>query len=440
MMSGAFTELCPMSGSAEPGSRQRRRFAIFGRLGWLAVVSLFLMVSLAFASAEKAKIVRLYLDADQVGARSSSLAIEQGIRTALSEVDNQLGGYAVELVIKNHRGNSRRSLDNLRDFLADERALAVFAGLHSPPLLANLKFINQRGILLLDPWAAAGPITRYAAGENWVFRLSVDDSKAGHEIVRHTLETRGLKRPALLLEETGWGKSNQKTMTLALGERGRQSAGVFWFNWGLGPGAARILLRDIFNSGADSILLVANAPEAKTLARAMIDLQMEQRLPIFSHWGLTGGDFPEVIDAGMRGQFELNFLQTRFSFVSHPDEPFGRQVLARARDLFPEIIRTAADIRAPSGFIHGYDLTRLLIAAVEQVGLDDDMVRNRRRIRGALEQLNKPVPGLIKTYDRPFGPFDAAHPDAHEALGIEDLVMARYGAQNQILLLDKGIR
>ncbi|MCP4546398.1 MAG: ABC transporter substrate-binding protein [bacterium] len=379
--------------------------------------------------------IRIYLDADQSGARSSSLSIERGIRTALSAVDFRLDGREVEIVLKNHRGNSNRSKLHLDEYLADGIALALFAGLHSPPLLAHRDYINTRGILVLDPWAAAGPITRFPSAENWIFRLSVDDTKAGFTITEFAVGEGGTRKPALLLEETGWGKSNEATMKAACVDLGVEPAGVFWFNWGLGVNGARILLRDIMATGADAVLLVGNAPEAKAIIQAMASLPAEQRLPFYSHWGLTGGDFADEIGPDIRGQISLHFLQTSFSFISRPENPLGRTVLARACALFPEVV-SAGDIKAPTGFIHAYDLTCLLIAAVEEVGLTGDILEDRRRIRTALEHLEEPVDGLIRTYRRPFRPFDAeTDPDAHEALGRADLRMARYADDNSIHLV-----
>lgn len=394
----------------------------------------------ATATDKETAVVRLYLDMDFSNARSSSIAIEQGVQTALSEVENNLADFMVEIVKTNHRGNSRRSLDNLKDFLADDRALAVFAGLHSPPLLANRDFINQHGILVLNPWAAAASITRYPLKTNWIFRLSLDDTKAGQFLIHHNVVERGMHRPALLLEHTGWGRSTEKTMTKALSKYGLSSYAVFWFNWGIPQSAANIILRNIVQSGADSILLVANAPEAKTFVRAMLSLDQEQRLPIISHWGLTGGDFSKEIGPELRRQIDLTFVQTRFSFISHPEDAFGRQVLARAKARFPDTIRSASDIQAPTGFIHAYDLTRLLIAAVHKVGISGDIHQDRIRVRAALEQLDEPVRGLVKTYRKPFRPFDQHHPDAHEALTIKDLRMARYRDDNAIVLIENTLQ
>lgn len=121
--------------------------------------------------------------------------------------------------------------------------------------------------------------------------------------------------------------------------------------------------------------------------------------------------------------------------ISQPQDTFGQQVLASARKCFPGTIHSAKDSAAPAGFIHAYDLTRLLIAAVEKVRLSGDIIRDRAQVRAGLEQLDNPVRGLIKTYRRPFRPFDRNHPDAHEALSGKDLHMAHYQQDNTIVLL-----
>ncbi len=400
---------------------------------------LFLATAILLLTAANAQaaepVLHLYLDADRSGTRAAGVAIEQGIRTALSEVDNRLDGHPVELVIRDHRGSSPRSRAHLEEFLADPDALALFSGLHSPPLLAHRDFINANAILVLDPWAAAGPITRPPQGDNWIFRLSVDDSKAGRMIAEYAVQREGFRRPLLLLENTGWGRSNQATMTAAIKDLGVAAAGLLWFNWGLGKNEARILLRQAAASGADVIFLVANAPEGKWLAHAMAELPAAQRLPIRSHWGITGGDFPQAVDAATRAGLDLAFIQSRFSFLQPGQHPLTNRVLQRARELFPKQIADAVDIHAPTGFIHAYDLTRLLIAAAKQAGLSGQAQTDRAHLRNALESLQQPVEGLVKTYRRPFRAYDADHPDAHEALGPQDWTMGRYASDGSIRLI-----
>jgi branched-chain amino acid transport system substrate-binding protein len=63
---------------------------------------------------------------------------------------------------------------------------------------------------------------------------------------------------------------------------------------------------------------------------------------------------------------------------------------------------------------------------------------DRRAVRDALEDLDESVEGLVKTYVKPFGVYDADHPDAHEALSMDDLVMARYGNHGEIILITEA--
>ena len=381
--------------------------------------------------------IKIYLDADRTGVPESGESIERGIRTALSQAKYRLGGHPVELVVRDHRGNSRRSLKHLKEYLDDEQALAVFCGLHSPPVLANMAMIHKEEILMLVPWAAAGPITRYQTEQNWIFRLSVDDTKAGRVVSNHGINQRGHSAPARLLEKTGWGRSNNKTMTEALNEFGVRASTTTWFNWGISEESAKLILRNIARTGADSIFFVGNAPEGRTFAHAMTTIEPQWRLPIYSHWGITGGDVSKVIGAELQATkgFILEFIQTRYSFLDQPNDKKGKQVLAQAMKIYPGQIKDAYDITAPAGFIHAYDLTTILLAAADEIEFSGDIREDRRRLRLALENLDKPIRGLIKTYKQPFSASEKGHPDAHEALGIEDLVMARYGEQGEILLI-----
>jgi len=401
-----------------------------------SVLKCLIIVSLALASISAVHAQQkytIYLDADFSGATASSISIKQGITTALAEVDYQIQGFTFEIVIKDHRANSLRSKRNLQAFLKDEQALMVFSGLHSPPLLANKAFINENKILLLDPWAAAGPITRSSSEQNWIFRLSVDDSNAGRFISKKSLD-QGFSKPYLLLEDTGWGRSNNKTMTQALKESSIKPVGLSWFNWGTGKNHAKVLLRDIKASGADVIFFVGNSTEGVTFTQAMVELPEDVRLPIRSHWGITGGNFTQQISATKRKYLDLQFIQTNFSFVNDNLSPFARSVLAKAIESNSGI-KDKSDIKAQTGFIHAYDLTKVMIAAVKQVKLTGNKNKDSALIHHALEHLIQPVQGLLKKHQRPFSPYNKNKPNAHEALAIDDYAMGQYNDKDEVILL-----
>ena len=392
------------------------------------------MLCLGYAEALSSS-YNLYIDADFDGAQSSSFAIEQGIRTALDEVDYMIGGTPVELITRNHRGNTRRSRAHLHEIAADPYALALYCGLHSPPVLDGLAMVHEEQLLLLDPWAAAAPITRFNAKTNWVFRLSLDDSKVGRFLVDHLVQDRSFSSPALLLEDTGWGRSNEKNMGAALQSYNLLQAPVYWFSWNLKEITARRILRELKEQGADCVVLVANSAEGAVWVQAMAALEPDMRLPIISHWGITGGDFFERTAGSNLRQVDLSFVQSDFKNLYEMPASYHREVIERAERLFGFTQPPSRRWKAPAGFVHGYDITRLFIEAASQAALTGSAQVDRARIRTELEQLEKPVSGLLKVYQKPYGVFSEEAKDAHEALSVSDYMMAKYDEEGWIIPL-----
>lgn len=416
---------------------------IYSRLATKLYLLLCLYSSFAYSNEtnpaiDSKKTLTLYHDADWSNSLESAQSIWRGVNTALSEVDYMVQDYHIRLIKKDHSGNVLLSLNNMKDFIADEQALAIISGVHSPPLIKHRTFINENKILTLVPWAAGGPITRYPSKENWVFRLSVDDTKAGDTLVEYALTQKKCSSPHLFLENTQWGESNSTNMSQALKQSGIESFQVTTFNWGIKKYIATSKLRTIINQGATCVVLVANAMEGSVVVKAMSELPEEKRIPIISHWGITSGGFNERVSQDTLKKIDLSFIQTCFSFFKEPFSKKGASVFNQAKTLYKNEIKTAHDIDAPTGFIHGYDLTQLLLQALSQVNLVSDIELNRATVRKALENINTPVEGLIKRYKKPFSVFSKNKPDAHEALSKDDYCMAKFDTNNKIHILQNN--
>jgi branched-chain amino acid transport system substrate-binding protein len=132
-------------------------------------------------------------------------------------------------------------------------------------------------------------------------------------------------------------------------------------------------------------------------------------VPVVSHWGISGGRFPEL--AGPTAS-EAHFVQT-YSFFGKLT-PRGERVLAALKAKYPQI-KGPEDIFAPVGTANAYDAMHLLAKAITQAGATD-----ADKVRDALESLQGKVDGLIKAYEKPFSA------DSHDALGPNDYIMVRY--------------
>ncbi len=392
-----------------------RRFQV------ILTVSLFMCLTIvfqAFAADEGNVPVIVGLDADMSsGSARSGEAIRRGIVLAMEEINDRGGvlGRPLELVVKDHRGNPARGVDNIKDFAKVKNLAAVVGGLHTPVALAELKAIHENRIIYLDPWAAGTPIVDNGYDPNYVFRVSVRDQYAGGFLVDKALEM-GHKKIALLLEQTGWGRSNERSMTAALEARGLKPVTIQWFHWG-----SRDLSRQIQaarEAGADIILLVANAPEGAVAVKSMAALPADQRIPILSHWGISGGDFFKRTGESLKA-VHLAFLQT-YSFLAPAFPERAEKVVAAYTKKFPDS-PTVEAIFAPAGTAHAYDLIHLLALAIEQAETID-----RPKVRDALETLEA-YRGLVRDYRPPFTQ------DRHDALTADDFKLARYTEQGAIV-------
>jgi branched-chain amino acid transport system substrate-binding protein len=385
------------------------------------VMSLMVVVYMALpalASSEKTTPILIGLDADISSASAQSgQSIFRGARIAVEEINARGGvlGRSLSLEVTDHRGNPLRARDNMTQLAAMPDLVAVLGGLHTPVALEVLPIVHEQGVPFLIPWAAGTLVVENGYAPNFVFRVSVRDSFAGKFLVQAAF-ARGFRRPGLMLENTGWGRSNHQAMTQAMASRNMDAASVQWFNWGvkdLSPELAAMGAK-----GADILLLVANAPEGQVLVRSMAALPPEQRLPVISHWGISGGEFACQVKEDLT-RVSLTFLQT-FNFAA-PPFPDRADALFRAyRKLFPGI-EDRLDIPAAPGLAHAYDLVHLLARAMEKAGTTE-----RSAVRDALETLDRHA-GVMADYHPPFTP------DRHDALGPASFQLARYNHRGQVV-------
>lgn len=385
----------------------------------ILLVCMILLFSSAL-HAEEAKPVYLGLDGEfGVEQSTSAQAIERGILIALDEINRAggvLGGRPLRLVSRDNRSVTARGVKNLKDFAQMPDLVAMFVGRFSPVVLEYVDLAHELEMIVLDPWAAADAITQNGKKPNYIFRLSLRDGLAMPAMLKHALG-KSVERVGLLLPNTSWGRSN-----LASAERYFQAAprprpvGIEWYQWG-----DKTMLdkyQTLRAAGAQAIAFVANDSEAVILCREIAALPPEQRLPIISHWGVTGGNFVNLVGQDL-AKVDFSVVQTFSFYKADPDKV--RQVLAVSDRLFG--LSRIEQIESPVGVGHAYDLTHLVARAIELAGTVD-----RRAVRDALERVTH-YRGLVKTFEQPFTP------DNHDALGAEDVFMAAYRLDGAIVPL-----
>jgi branched-chain amino acid transport system substrate-binding protein len=390
---------------------------------FIALLAIFLppVVSTFPAIADSSASIIVGLDADMSsGAAEGGESIRRGAEVAINEINAKGGvlGRKLKLVVRDHKGNPARGKDNIVEFAGMPNLVAVLGGIHTPVALQELKEIHANRLIYLGPWAAGTPVVDNGYEPNYVFRVSVRDAFAGGFLVNHGIKSE-FKNFGLLFERTGWGRSNEKAVKKALADLGMEPVGLEWFNWGASSLSTEI--ERLAAKGAEAIILVSNPREGGRAVRSMSQRAENERLPIISHWGISGGDFFSDNRENLQ-KINFSFLQT-FSFLRPPVPGRAEKFLEALRIAYPDI-KKPEDVAAPVGAAHAYDLMHLLALAIAKAGSIE-----RPDVRDALENLES-YQGLMKDYTPPFTK------DRHDALDASSFIMVRFDENGVIRPVD----
>ncbi|MDK6077799.1 ABC transporter substrate-binding protein [Massilia varians] len=389
--------------------------------GKIATVVLFVLSFVCASAGAQPQPVRVGLDAEfGLDNSTSAQAVELGMRTAIAEINRAGGvlkGRPIELVTKDHRSIPARGIRNIEEFARMPDLVAVFGGRFSPVIIEELPTLKATKTLFMATWSSADGIIDNGMKPNYVYRLSLRDSLAMPKLLQ-TAHKRGLRKVGLLLTNTSWGRSN-----LAAAEKFAEAnkdiaiVQTAWYNWRDQTLVAKY--NALRSAGAQVVVLVANDDEAAVLVREVAALPKAERVPILSHWGVTGGEFVRQAGAALN-LVDFSVIQTFSFFKADPKqlERFMRNAATVSK------VRRIEDIQGPVGVAHAYDLMHILAKAIDQAGSTD-----RKAVRDALEKL-RPYRGLVKTYAPAFTP------TRHEALSARELLIARYRADGVIVPTD----
>lgn len=350
---------------------------------------------------------------------TSAQAIELGVKVAVEQINaagGVLHGRPITIITKDHRSIPARGIRNIEEFAATPDLVAVFGARFSPVVIEELPALKQAHMPFLAVWSAADAIVDNGSRPNYAFRLSLRDSLAMPFLMEYA-QKRGLERVGLLFTNTSWGRSNLASVERYTATHDQPKVvGTAWYNW-----TEHTLLTQylkLLQAGAQAILLVANDDEAANLVREMAALPADKRVPVFSHWGVTGGKFFQASGPALKS-VDFNVVQT-FSFFKARKPQLDRFMATAAKFGIHRI----EDIQSPVGVAHAYDMTHILAKAIDLAGKPE-----RSAVRDALERV-RDHDGLVRHYAPPFTA------TRHEALTPAELLLCRYRDDGVLVPVD----
>lgn len=329
-----------------------------------------------------------------------------------------LGGRPLQLVTTDNRSVPARGAANVRLLAAMPDMTAYLGGKFSPVPLEQLPHIHAERLPLLAPWSAADAIVDNNYSPNYAFRIGLTDSLAMDRLLLEAARG-GYRRIGLLAPQTAWGRSCLLHLerSIAAGDSVTpQLAGVAWHYWGGAEDRVRTGYLSLIDKGVDVIILVANEVEGAALVRAIAEQPASLQRPVLSHWGISGGRFPDLCGSSLQ-RVDLALVQS-FNLASVSGEVSDRLGAAAMMHF-----GVTDPLQIPSLTALGptYDLVHLLALAIDAAG-----TLERSVIRDTLEQLPTYY-GVVKRYAPAFSG------TRHDALGPEDVILCRFDALGRLV-------
>jgi len=324
------------------------------------------------------------------------LSMRDGIRIAAAEINAGGGvlGRRVELVERDDEASNELGAQIVRDFVNRERVVAGLGIVNTGVALASQRHYQTARIPVITSVATGTLITRQFQPpefpENYVFRVSANDTLQAEVIVDEAVSRRGFRRLAILHDATNYGLLGSADLVAALRALAIEPVAIERFQ--LRQTDMRPQLERARAAGAQAVLTYGIGPELAHIANGMA--RMDWRVPIIGSWTLAMSNFIEIAGRNAEGaRMPQTFIQTPRTAKQSAFLQAWREATDTAR------------IPVPPAAAQGYDSMLLLAAAIRQAGSLEGA-----RIRDALENLEAPVEGVVMTYHRPFST------DNHETL------------------------
>ena len=359
----------------------------------------------AFSAGASAQDIKLGYNGDLSASPSaqSGQAAVLGMEAAIADINAAGGvlGKKLSLVTRDDISQPPKSIQNMSDLVDNEKVIAVFGPTNSGNAMAWKHIANQKKIPVLGNVGSGTDITKPMSpgADNYMFRVSMVDREQVAALMAYVKKNAATSKViGLMAETTGYGQGGLKDMEEIAALQGIKPAAIERF--GVGDTDMTSQLSKMKSAGVDTVIVWAQGTPIAQLIRSMEKINY---FPVtLTSWAADNITFYDA--AGKTLAEKPIFMRT----VSETKTPAQQKLFDRI----------GTKLKAPGSFsfaLHGYDSVLVLTQAIKQANSTDGSA-----IRLALEDLKTPVPGLLKTYNKPFSK------TSHEALTAKDLVWIRW--------------
>lgn len=323
------------------------------------------------------------------GSADMGISALAGAKVAIQEI-NQVGGYLgrpLELVVRDDKADPDTGLKGATELVTQEKVIATVGFCNTGVAVKALDVFQSHKSPLVIP-CATGTIltTKYKPAESYIFRTSARDQLQTDFIVNEIVK-RGLARPALLVDSTGYGDAGLKDLEAALARNKLKPHAVVRFDVGVKSLDEEV--KRLKASGADVLVGWTVGPEQGLIAAGRA--ANNWKVPQLGSWTLSNASAYASSGGRLEGALMVQtvlpnqWLERNATFlraynkVSHED-PMGSMMSAAQT----------------------YDAIQLLLRAMFDAKGD----LSPQVFKAALENPSGTYRGVVTTYERAFSPDD----------------------------------
>ena len=343
------------------------------------------------------------------GSAPMGVSMRDGAKLAIDTL-NAKGGVMVggskqkiEIIERDDEGKNERGALVAQELASMNDLVGVIGSVNTGVVVAGDKYLQDKGIpKIITPAAGSASMNQWAkarAPELYIFRFAAHDGIQAAMVVEQAIKL-NFTKVAILHDATNYGVSGRDDLLNQIKQQGGKLEVVATEKFAIGDKDMTSQLLKAKAGGAQAVLIWGIGPELGAVANGMQKIGL--KVPLIGGWTLSMSNFIDT--AGKAGDGTL-MPQTFIEDTSIP----------QAKGFIEAYRKTYKVDRIPSP---GYDAVLLFAAALEQAGSTDP-----KKVRDALEDLKKPVKGVIATWNKPFAKWNPDDENTHEAFRRDQVIM-----------------
>ncbi len=314
------------------------------------IIALFFCVSSSYAS----ETVKFLVVGPMTGdSAAQGIQLRQGAELAVQEINaaGGLNGKKLVFEVADDTGNPNQATIVAQKFSLDKDILFICGPVNSSCAIASLPIWEKTNVPMISPCNTAANLTRL--GHKNYFRIIVNDDIMSRQIVEVAIKTLGMKKPALVWENSDYGKGMRDIAVSEIPKLGVKVVAEDSYVPGTDRDYSAIITK-YKGLGIDGVLILGDYTAGGLFAKQAYNLGFHPKLA-----GSASCAHPKLMEIG--GQGAENF------YVQAPFDPFDTRPKQAA---FIERFQKLAKDRPGEWGAHAYDVVYVAKTAYEKGGKD----------------------------------------------------------------------